>query len=288
MKKPHPLTAIAVFTGLAGLLLIGLSCSNQPASFKLAVKYDPVGTAIQYKLESHRVGSVYKGDELIEDFDVKVEGDIIYTTQKVLANGDCIVLEENIWSWDEPADDSGQMKRITRDYAYKYVISTAGKMTDLKMLGKSSQSWEDYVRNFVEQGMPIFPDETVTAGYAWTQVSSVVLPDSQKIDVSMKYTIKGTSNKQGYHCAIIDYKGNLAIPLFRDPADSMSAFGVDWIELNGILYFAIDAGKNINAEERRRVVSKRTYLDKKTGEPVERRHEFEATISSNLVSPGSG
>jgi hypothetical protein len=288
MRLPSPLTAAALLLGLAILIISGLSCSNETTSFKLVTKYEPSGKNIKYKLESHRVGSAYKNNELVEDFDVKVEGDIAYTTQKVLPDGNCILLEENVWSWDEPEDDSGQVKRITKDYAYKYQISPAGKMTELKMVSKPSKQWEDYVRSFVDQGMPIFPGEEVTAGYQWIQNTPVDLPDSQQFEAIVTYTVKGTAQKDGYHCAIIEYKGNLAIPLFQEPDDTLSASGVDWIELNGILYFAIEAGIGINSEERRRVVSERTYQDKKDGKIIHRRHEFEATISSNLISIGSG
>jgi hypothetical protein len=288
MKLSPPLAAIAIPMGLTALIISGLSCSSQPTTFKLRVKYDPVGTTAEYKMDSHRVGMVYKNDEMVEEFDVKVEGDILYTTQKVLPDGDCIVLEENVWSWDEPVDDSGQVKRITKDYAYKYRISPLGKMTDMKMLGKPSKQWEDYVISFVEQGMPIFPEEAISAGYKWSQTAMVELPDQNTFEAITDYTIKGTAQKNGYNCAIIEYKGNLAIPLFPEADDTLSAFGVDHIELNGILFFAIDAGFGINSEERRRVISERSFPDKKTGEIIHRRHEFEATISSNLISLGPG
>jgi hypothetical protein len=286
MKEPPPLTAVFMIF-VSAFLIFGLfACTTEPTAFKLTVKHDPVGKSLEYKLESHRVGAAYKNGELVEDFDVKIEGDIIYTTQKVLADGNCVVLEENIWSWDEPAKDSCQVKRITRDYAYKYQVATSGKVTNLKMMGKPSQQWEDYVISFFEQGMPIFPEEKISVGYQWTQTTPVILPDSQTTEVSMVYTIKGTAQKQGYHCAIIEYNGDLAIPLHLEPADTLSSTGVDWIEVSGILYFAIKEGMGVNTEERRRVVRERYYTKK--GEAIERRDEFEATTSSNLVSFAGG
>jgi len=281
MKRiPHLTAAMGIL--LTTLSVFSISCSNEPTSFKLRAKYDTPGKVIEYKLNSHRVGSAYQNEEMIEDFDIKVEGDMIYTTQKVLPNGNAMILEENVWSWDEPVDDSGQVKRITREYAYKYQMTPSGKIIDLNMLGEHAQNWEDYVRSHTDQGMPFFPDEGVTAGYSWTQTSSVTLPDSEIVEVQTTYTVKGTANKQGYYCAIIDYKGKLALPLFPDPEKTGSTHGVDLIEMNGILYFAIEEGIPINSEERRRVISKRTY-ENKEGETVNRRTEFEAFISYNLV-----
>jgi len=286
MKSSPPLTLAVLFIFVTVLVFGVFSCTEQPAKFRLMVKYGPVGKVLEYKLTSHRVGTAYRNGELAEDFDVSVEGDIIYTSQKMLDDGNFVVLEENVWNWDEPVDDSGQVKRVTRDYAYKYQVAPTGKMSDLKMLGKPSQQWEDYVASFVEQGMPVYPEEAISAGYQWSQAVSVTLPDSQIFESGITFTVKGTASKQGYHCAIIDYKGNLAVPLFPDPDDPASPYGVDWIEMNGIMYFAIDEGVGINSEERQRVVSERTALNKKTGEVVVRRHEFEAVVSSNLVNMG--
>jgi len=283
MKPSPPFTAVILFIFAFSLIFGVFSCSGQPDKFKLEVNYGPVGKVLEYKLTSHRVGTAYRDGEPAEDFDVNVEGNIIYTCQNILDDGTFVLLEENVWSWDEPVDDSGQVKRITRDYAYKYHLAPNGKMTDLKMLGKPSQPWEDYVRSFVEQGMPVYPEEEVSAGYQWSQNMTVTLPDSQTFEANVTFVVKGTANKQGYHCAILDYKGSLAVPIFPDPDEPASAYGVDWIEMSGLMYFAIKEGIGINSEERHRVVSERTAPDKKTGKPMVRRNEFEAVVSSNLV-----
>ncbi len=285
MKHSPPLAASLFFVFCTLLIISGLSCSNQPTEFKLEAKYGPVGKIIQYKLDSHRVGTAYNNGEVVEEFDVKVEGDITYTAQKVLPDGYTLVLEENEWSWDEAVDDTGKVKRVTKDYAYKYEVSTTSKMRSLKMLGKPSQTWEDYVRSFTEQGMPVFPEEKISAGYQWTQTVMVDLPDSQTYEAKAVYIVKGIAHKQGYECAIIEYQASLALPLFPNPSDSMSQSGVDWIEMNGIMYFAIEAGLAINIEERRRVVSERFHF--KGGKQVERKNDFEAVISQNLVSLSS-
>lgn len=285
MKHSPPLMASLIFACCALIVISGLSCTHQPTEFKLEVKFGPVGKIIKYKLESHRVGNSFKNGEAVEDFDVKVEGDIAYTAQEVFPDGYTVVLEENEWSWDEAVKDSGQVKRVTKDYAYKYEVSPSNKVRNLKMLGKPSQAWEDYVKSFIEQGLPVFPEEKIAAGHQWTQVVEVNLPDGENSEVATTYIFKGIAHKQDYECAIIEYKGNLAVPLFPDPADSMSQSGVDRIEMNGIMYFAIEAGLSVNIEERRRVVSERFYI--KGGEPMKRKNEFEAVISQNLVSISS-
>ena len=97
---------------------------------------------------------------------MKMEADIVYTTQDLIDNNIAVVLEENRWSWDEPVNDSGQVRRITREYAYRLQVAPSGKVLDFKMLGDYSPTWENYARNYYEQGIPVFPEEEIPIGYS--------------------------------------------------------------------------------------------------------------------------
>jgi len=90
--------------------------------------------------------------------------------------------------------------------------------------------------------MPVFPDEKISTGYTWTQKTPVDLPSGDTTTASMTYKIKGTTQKMGYNCAIIEYNGTVVLPLFRDPQDTTAFEMVDWIEMSGILYYGIDIG----------------------------------------------
>jgi len=152
-----------------------IGCSTEPTSFQLGVRFGAVNAVSTYKMDSHQVGKVYENDSIIKEVDSKMEGDIRYTTKEILPDGAAVVLEENRWSWDEPSD-SGQVKRVTKDYAYELTILSSGKVADLKMIDPPSKNWEAYVKRYSEQGMPIFPDEKVSTGYTWTQTLPVALP----------------------------------------------------------------------------------------------------------------
>jgi len=278
----YPLICLA-----AGIITVGLtSCGNQPAKVLLRVKHDPVGKTIEYKLDSHRVGSYTVNGEKKDDFDTKIEAEIIYTTQKLLGNGYAMVLEKNIWHSDEPVNDSGKVKRVTKEYAYDLQVAPTGKVIDFAMEGEHSVAWENYARNFYEQGIPVFPAEAVPVGYKWTQTSLVVLQNKETVEAKTTYRIKGTATKMGYNCAIIEYKGNLILPILPDPSDTTGLEGLDNIEMNGILYFAIDAGMSVSSEERRRSVSKRKY--NKDGTPYESLRDMEEVISYALSAVKNG
>ncbi len=282
MKTTSPAITAVVFALLTLLVVIFVSCSTAPTTFQLQVNYAPVGKIIKYTQESHRVGVVYKNEQKTRDIDLKVQGEITYTTQEMLPGGDAAILEENRWNWDEPAGDSGQVKRITKDYAYRMQISPSGKVTNLKMVDAPSSAWEEYIRLYCEQGMPVFPDQKISPGYSWTQSVSVTLVDSSSANAATTYRVKGVARKMGYDCAIIEYTGNLVLPIFLDPGDTLKVTGVDRIEMSGIMYFAIETGIAVNSEEKRRVISERSYT--KEGQVNKQRGESEEVISYSLVS----
>jgi len=282
MIRLSPLTQTALSLAVMAILVAGLlSCSSEAPSYQLSSKFPAVGAIYTYKMDSHQVARIYENDSLIREVDSKMEGDISYTAKDLLSDGAAVVREENRWSWDEPGD-SGQIKRVTKEYAYEMTILPNGKVIDLKMIDKPSQSWEDYVKRYSDQGMPVFPDEKISTGYTWTQKTPVDLPSGDTTTASMTYKIKGTTQKMGYNCAIIEYNGTVVLPLFRDPQDTTAFEMVDWIEMSGILYYGIDIGTSVNSEERRRVRSERTFI--KGGKQIARRAESESVMSYNLVS----
>ena len=117
MKITSPATPAAVSALLTLLVVIFVSCSTTPTTFQLQVNYAPVGKIIRYTQESRRVGVVYKNEQKAKDIDLKVQGEITYTTQEILPGGDAVILEENRWNWDEPQAIPGRssaLPKITR------------------------------------------------------------------------------------------------------------------------------------------------------------------------------
>lgn len=302
-KRPSPFFT-ALFCGLVAVVVIGIvSCSPDSGKFTLAWKFEPAGKVTMYKLETHRVGTYYRnGDEYTEDFESKTEADVIYTTKELLPDGAAFIEEINRWSWDEKCGDSGQIKRSTREFIYDLHMTRQGKVLSFRRHKQPQPGWINYIKQYYEQCMPIFPEEGISVGHSWTQDATSLLPDSTTVEVSTRYTIKGKARKMGYECAIIEYKGDCALAITRNPADSTDSYGVDWIEYNGILYYAIDAGISIQSEEKRHVVSERHSIEwpkytkgpdgKKMEVPPEKRErveinartEFDEVISYKLES----
>jgi hypothetical protein len=285
MTKRKSLTAGIIIPCMAGIVftLALISCTEKPTRLLLRVNYEPVGKVLKYSLALQRAGAAYKNDEFVKDIDKKLEAEITYTTKKIFPDGSAAVLEENKWSWDE-VTDSGRVKRKSAEYAYDLRIAPNGRIIDFKMLGDICRPWENYARNYYEQGVPVFPDSTIQIGYSWTQNAKIELSDGDTTEVSAVYKVKGTTRKMGHNCAIIEYRGNLILPLFPDPDDSTAAWGVDRIEMNGILYFAHKEGISVSSEERRRVICERHTIS--DGKEIVKRSELEEAGSYRLTEAG--
>ena len=78
----------------------------------------------------------------------------------------------------------------------------------------------------------------------------------------------------------------MALPLFDTPVDSVMTSGVDWIEVNGLIYLALKPGVVVSTEERQRIVAIRNYMEGKI--PHQRRYDQDVTISLNLESIDGG
>jgi hypothetical protein len=285
IKSPPPHVAFCMIL-LAAVVAVGLSCSSEPQSIQLRMKYGSPGSSTSYKFTASEVGKVYGDSGLIRDFDIKIEGDIAYNTKDTLPGGGAIILEKNRWSWDEPADDSGQVKRVTREYAYNIRMLANGKVDHLEMIDKPSQQSEDYVRNFAQQANPVFPDQKVAPGYNWLQTVPVEIISGAVDTSKMTFKFKGLARKMGRQCAVLEYSGNLVLPVFPNPDDTLEISGIDRIDISGISYFAIDEGIIITSDEKRRTNRERRYVNKE-GEKS-RRSEIESVMNFELVGTKEG
>ena len=282
MNLHSPTSRLTAALTCAAILVVAAisSCSREPKAFMLRNLYGPPGKSATYKLTSHRVGTVTVDSNPAEALDSKMDGTIIYTAIDTLPEGAGIVKEEDRWAWDEKSADSGKTVHQTKDYAYTLKYAANGKVLDFQIIGGSTVGWTSYARNFYEQGTSVFPDQAITIGYSWTQTIPVTLADGKTDTATTVYRVKGVAQKIGYNCAIIEYRGNLILPIMLDPADSMATQGIDRIEMNGLLYFAIKEGTAVSSDERRRLNSQRSSI--KAGKLVNRKVEAEDDISYSM------
>lgn len=256
-KTSRTAAGIACLT-LAVIVLT--SCSTEPQTYLMRSDYSPEGMTVKYVLSNQRAGSVFVGDVFKNDFETQATAEITFLTQEALDDSTWLIKEENIWSWDEPVNDSGKVTRKTRKLAYLLTVNSREKILNVEVLdGSNTPGRLKYIESYYTQTMPVFPEEPVEVGYSWTQKTPVTLPDSSSFTGVNVFTVKGTARKKGYNCLIIESKAKAALPVFDNPETEMVGWGVDWIESNELQYFAIDEGIVVHSESKSRLIVEREY-----------------------------
>lgn len=281
MANKSPLTHQSAFFCIIALAiaLTGVSCTQEEPSFLLRSDFSPVGKVIEYSLQLHRVGTVFENGEPLREVDFEIDADIIYTTQEILPGNIAVVLEQQKWDMDK-TDDSGKVTREVKERAYRLHFKPNGKVVGFEVVSAMSPAWTKYIRQYYEQGMPIFPSEKIKVGHSWTQYSTVELENGEMVQSGTTYTVKGTARKLKRDCVILEYTGNLTLPYIPDSKDSTEGKGHDQIEMNGLLYLDHEAGILVSSEERRRIISTRSFY--RDNQLVEHVAESDEMVSSGL------
>ena len=238
-----------IFT-LTILILIALyfGCTQGEKKIMLSYKYVP-GTILTYEQNSHRTTKVLETDSVVEDYKSSY---IIHIEQEIIDFKENVGQIKEASSWTHKKknpDDSTKIDTIETTREIDFFVQTNGKIVDIQFPPDRDDSYTTYVKNYFEQGMPQFPAYEIPVGYSWTQTTKVVLPD-ETMEASTNYSIKSLVRERGYDCAVIEYEGNLLIPIVKSPKDSTQRHGLDKIQATGMIYFAHKEGFIVLQRER--------------------------------------
>ena len=125
-----------------------------------------------------------------------------------------------------------------------------GKTIDVEFPEPIDSAWAEYIRESYEQGLPVFPDGEVYVGYSWTQTTKVLIDEEASLS-STTYTIKSFAREKGYDCVVIEYEGNMLIPIKPITLDKSQGRreGVDRMDMKGVMYFAYKEGVAVSFRE---------------------------------------
>lgn len=264
-------------TALILLSMLLLSCTEGTKEIQLSFKYKP-GMILEYKQDSKRQTEIYTADSL-----VKKEVDVSLATVKqnilkIINDSTYKVNEIDTWHYTKPnKDDSTQLDSVTYSREMDLIVLQNGKIIDFTFKDPEDKA-ASYMKNYYEQGMPVFPSTKVYPGYSWTQTTSVMLP-SETMNASTTYTIKSLVRELGYDCAVIAYTGNLLIPIEPKDGDKTQRSGLDKIQTDGMIYFAYVKGIVIKQTEKWKTEGERTQLT--DGEW--QRYKFESNYDVNFI-----
>ncbi|KAA3636658.1 MAG: hypothetical protein DWP97_02305 [Calditrichaeota bacterium] len=251
------LTAVLL---LSILTICLLSCSESGSDKKISLKfkYKP-DMRLEYKQDSKQQTTVYQNDSVIEKSSDSYIAFINQEVRSVESDSTFKIYEEDIWRYTVPnKEDSTKKDTVEQVREMELFVQDNGKILDFEFLSGEKQRYS-YIKNYYEQGLPIFPKDEVHTGYSWTQTTSVVLPN-ETMKASTTYKINSLVRELGYDCAIIKYNGNLIIPIEPTKSDSTNRSGLDKITTDGMIYFAYKEGIVIKQTEKWTTKGDRIYI----------------------------
>ena len=176
-------------TALIVLSILIVSCTESTKKIKLSFKYSQ-GMSLEYEQVSKRQTEVYSADSLIKSEVDESKAIIIQNISENINDSTFKINEIDTWQYTKPnKDDSTQIDSVTYSREMELLVLQNGKIIDFSSK-ESDKNTSTYLKNYFEQGLPVFPSVEVYPGYSWTQTTSVLLP-SEKMNASTKWQKAG-------------------------------------------------------------------------------------------------
>jgi hypothetical protein len=258
-------------------------CSQGDKTVTLTFKFTP-GQVLKYEQNSRRSFKVWEADSLVDqgqtDYLVEVTDEVLEIDDEGIAD----VRENAVWSYTMPnKEDSDKIDSVRFEREMVIRLRSNGKLEDIEAGPEIKAASIAYIKNYYKQGMPTFPSGEHAPGYSWTQSTSVVT-NEETVEASTSYKIKSIAREAGYDCAVIEFEGNLVIPIQPNPSDSVLRSGVDKVTTTGVMYFAYREGIVVSQRERWVIDGDRETI--REGKTKKSRIEAEIDVDFQLKSRG--
>ena len=242
----------------AAFILIVLSgCGEQKKEVRLVFKF-PADKIYHFTYDNKTTVIIYEnGAQTISN----ERSDRISYSQETTETIDSAT-SRLLFSYTQTNEDENSQNRWNTEC----IMASDGKIVEFFPDSNVSEESFEYYRRLFEQTSPIFPSELVPEGYSWSNRYKVLL-DEGMTDAATTYKIRAFVREAGYDCAVIEYNGNMLIPLGTDPIGdgSVTVSGVDRVEVEGVTYFSYTKGILIRQEETSHLIRKGTQVkDNKT------------------------
>jgi hypothetical protein len=234
------------------LLLAVLSlivCEQGGKKVRLLFKYKP-GMTLRYRQETKGTVRVFTGDSTIRDLTRQTITDVEHHVRRIIDDSTAEIVENKEYEFHTfNRIDSSRTDTVEQGKELVLYVAPNGKIVDLEVTGSTDTAYTEYLRNFYEQGMPVFPANPISQGYKWTQTYKVVL-EGEEMEASTTYEAKMFARERGYDCVVLDYDGNLILPIKTSATEGYKEHGVNRINTTGVMYFAYKEGFVVLQKER--------------------------------------
>ena len=218
-----------------------LQCTQGEKKISLRFKYEP-GMTMTYQQTTKNNWKATAGDSLLEESSVIYKVAMSSYVLAVADDSTAKLLDSTTWSWTACSkEDSTKSETVEKTRIMTLFVQPNGRITDVTFSSEKEAASVTWLKNYFEQGMPVFPSGEFSVGDTWTQTTKVLLPD-ETMDASTTYRIKSLVREAGYDCAVIEYDGNMIIPVEPSMKDGCEHLGFDDINIKGLTYFAFKEG----------------------------------------------
>ena len=275
-------------TALLVLLLVlaaaFTACNQGPKTITLRFKYVP-GLKLEYEQDMKRNFRVVEADSVKEKGEMTFYDHVEQVVQEVRQDSSAIIREVDTWKYEVPSkEDTSVMEKREQERILLLTVKPNGDVLNVEFVDSEDRASESYIRHYLEQGMPVFPDGEVSPGFSWTQSAKVMMPE-ETMEASTTYEVKSLVREAGFDCAVIEFNGNLIIPREAKAEVESERSGVDHIRATGKMYFAWKEGLVVLQRERWVVNSEMHYLTKE-GAEKSYRTEVESDVELKLIDRG--
>ena len=235
---------------LSLVLILAFSCDQGTKKVILRYKHK-AGYEMIYETTVKSHLKVLEADTVAKESSSVVKYRINNVVKRVLEDSTFEVystatrLSESVTTKDTTMEQ-GEAKAWERIVYFK----PNGKTIDVEFPEPIDSAWAEYIRESYKQGLPVFPDGPVYVGYSWTQTTKVLV-DSESSVSSTTYEVKSFAREKGYDCVVIEYTGNMVIPIKPYSTEKTKGMreGVDRMDMKGVVYFAYKEGLAISFRE---------------------------------------
>lgn len=272
---------VAIVLALLGVGVVSWysGCTQQKKSVQLRLKFTP-GQIHTFEIHRKHHWMKFEGDSVKSEGTYTIDLTAVETVRRVLEEGTAEVIQKVHRTVYEPRmDDPKVIDTMVSDNSLTLYMRPDGRLVDLDF-EESGVTDTAYIRQFYEQASTVFPKGPVEQGKTWSHSTHVMLND-EKVEASTTYELKSFAREKGYDCAVIEYDGNLLLPIPARDGDSTMRQGVDKIDVSGMMYFAYVEGVTVSMRERWLIDSERKMVEK--GEWQNYRTKIEVDAEQQLV-----
>ncbi len=269
----------AMFALLFAWSLPFLGCDSGVKEIELRYKLEP-GLELTYEQITKKASRIYLADSLVKNFSGTSKMTVRQTVTRRLDSAVAEIREVASWKTKKPRqEDSTKFETVVEKRLLTMRVQPNGRVLDVAF-EKGDSLLVHYFKNYYEQGMPVFPAGPVTVGDRWMQNTKVILSPKKTMEASMTYVLTSLVREGGYDCAVIEYDGEVVIPVDVSSSTSSVRSGYDRIKTAGKVYFAYRKGVVVFQQERWSIERKRTRSAE--GKKQSYREKIELDVSYRL------